>query len=436
MDAITQIKGKLLAELIAAIAPAGGGADKSTGKAGPPPLPAALTSLPAGEKLTARVLPPDADGQPRIAVAGRPIRAETLGLPPPPEARTPDATLTLQVAEAGDTPRLRLISAQPPAKLETKTPANLETQAREAIRQLTAAATLRQGSPAPLYADLATLSAWPDQPLPALRPIVEALLATRLDAARPLTPDALKAAVALAIGLPVSREDAPGTEAPRFDARALLTLLRDTARAIAPPTPVRDDQPPPPARDAAPVAARPAMATLPPDAPAETIAAELGRRAEQALERQGLHQLASLPEPRGAQPAEAARVQTLSFELPVALGQQTAIAGFRIERDPARRNAQEQPIDTWGIRFAIDADGIGPVHAHLRLAGAGKATPDLNVTLWAEAAATHAAFVTGLPMLKAALAESALAVGEIAILPGRPAEPPRAARGRLVDRAS
>ncbi|MGL5137784.1 MAG: hypothetical protein ACRC7G_08445, partial [Beijerinckiaceae bacterium] len=327
MNIINQIKGQMLAELIAALGAATPAGKQGSAPAGGPPaatLPAALTNLAAGQTVTATALPPDADGAPLVAIAGQALRADTLGLPFPPEARRPGATLTLLVVAGGDAPKLRLIGTQPPQMVGQGTPTQStfaqansartaspvastpkseapdaqvpkvqipevqaskgqapEALAREVVRQLGVAAAIRQGSAAPLYADLAALEARTDQPLPALKPLVAALLAGRLDGEQPLTPDALKTAVAQATG------QTAAIDPTRLDARALLTLLRDTARAIAPPAPPRDDQPPPPERDAAPMAARPALPVLAADAPPEMIAAELGRRAEQALDRHG-----------------------------------------------------------------------------------------------------------------------------------------------------
>ncbi len=209
--------------------------------------------------------------------------------------------------------------------------------------------------------------------------------------------------------------------------RALLALAERRPTAGAP-----EPDAEPPHRDGGPAAIRPAMPRLEAGAEPQAISTLLSREADQAIERTKLHQLASLPDIRpDLRPAEAAR-QHLSFDLPLALGQQTAIAGFRIEREK-RGGKQEREggaIDSWGVRFAIDADSLGPVQAHLRLTG-----NTVSVSLWAEDTETRQRFLESLPMLEAALADSALDIGELAILGGRPAEakPPA---GLFLDRAS
>ncbi len=173
------------------------------------------------------------------------------------------------------------------------------------------------------------------------------------------------------------------------------------------------------------------MPRLDTEAEPTAIAGTLAREADQAVERSRLHQIASLPDARpDLRPGEAVR-QHLSFDLPLALGQQTAIAGFRIEREKrGGKHAQGGAIDSWGVRFAIDADGLGPVQAHLRLTGNA-----VSVSLWAEDTATRQQFLESLPLLEAALAESALDIGELAILAGRPVDPKPQA-GLFLDRSS
>jgi hypothetical protein len=71
------------------------------------------------------------------------------------------------------------------------------------------------------------------------------------------------------------------------------------------------------------------------------------------------------------------------------------------------------------------------VHAHLRLAGRV-----LNVSLWADDAATQSAFVEALPLLEAALRDAALEVGELSIFGGRPQEAAAPASGHFLDVSS
>jgi len=150
------------------------------------------------------------------------------------------------------------------------------------------------------------------------------------------------------------------------------------------------------------------------------------------MERIKLHQIASLPDSRPSAADAPRPQQQLSMEIPIVVAQQTAMAGFRIEREKRPANPElTVPSDIWGVRFAIDADMFGPVQAHLRLAG-----HQISVSLWAEDPTTHGAFLTTLPWLEAALSANGLEIGDLAVFPGRPAEPKRSERSHFLDRRS
>jgi Flagellar hook-length control protein FliK len=325
------------------------------------------------------------------------------------------------VATSAPLPAIRITGAAPPQAVPPDPVA-------AAVTRATAEAAVRQGSAAPLYADLAAVLPRAEAALP--RPIAalaEAILATRLDGGKPVLAEDLKQAIARS-GVLQEANLARGEPAP-LDAKALLTTLRDLLRTDAQrfTPPAQDAEPP--RRDGAVTAQKAAAPLLAVETDPKVIAGTLAREADQAVERLKLHQLASLPEPRQAA-QDPARPQQLSFELPIALGQQTAMAGFRIEREKRRaREANGQTVDIWGVRFAIDADVLGPVHAHVRLSG-----QTISVSLWAEDSATHRAFVASVPMLEAALKDNALEIGDLMVFPGRPAEPKRAASGHFLDR--
>jgi hypothetical protein len=200
------------------------------------------------------------------------------------------------------------------------------------------------------------------------------------------------------------------------DTKSLLVTLKALLR-IDGTTPPPTESPEPPRRDGGVSAQKPVQASLAQESPPAQIAATLAREAEQAVERIKLHQFASLPDMRPAA-SDPSRLQQLSFELPLALAGQTAIAGFKVERDKRRKQAEGTPVDSWGIRFAIETDEIGAVHAHLRLSG-----HSLSVSLWADDAQTHRAFVAALPRLEAALRDNALEPGEMAVFSGKPHAP-------------
>ncbi len=451
MDIVAAIQQQMLGVLIEAL----GKPSASTGQSTNTPAGAPI-DLSAGETITARVAAVKPDGSLVLTIKGQTVQAEIKGSILPEAARQPGATIQLRVETAGQTPHLAFLAVDAQTARPVQTPSSpvplIPVQSvrianpalaaplapppdpvAAAVTRATTEAAARQGSAAPLYADLAALASRPEAALP--RPIValaQAILASRLDGDRPVTAVDLKQAIAQT-GIAHEASLARGDPAV-LDAKTLLTTLRDLLRNDAPrfTTPSPDAEPP--RRDGAVLAQRATTPLLAVETDPKVITTTLAREVDQAVERLKLHQIASLPEQRVSDPA---RVQQLSFELPVAFGQQTAMAGFRIEREKRRaKEANGQPIDIWGVRFAIDADLLGPVHAHVRLAG-----QTISVTLWAEDAATHGAFVAAIPMLEAALADNALEIGELMVFPGRPAEQKRTSRGHslqghFLDRSS
>jgi hypothetical protein len=443
MDPVAAIKQQMLAVLIDAL----GKPSTASGQATTTPGATPANSLAAGETVSATVTAAKANGDLVLTMKGQVVLAQLSGSELPPGARMVGATIQLKVETAGTPPRLSLVGAEPPRTAafpaspitpNTTTPdlavrivgSNAQADPlASAIAQTTAEAASRQGSAAPLYANLADLTARADAPLP--RPIAvlaEAILGQRIDGEKPVTADHIRQAVAQS-GLLQESATARGAPPP-LDAKALLSTLKELLRSDAPRfLPSGPDAEPP--RFDSPVTAQKAVAaSLAGEKDPALIAGTLSREADQAIERVKLHQIASLPDQRPV-PGDLTRPHQLSFEIPIAFAQQTAMAGFRIEREKRRKAESGQPIDIWGVRFAIDADGIGPVHAHVRLAG-----QTVSVSLWAEDKATHGAFLASIPLLEAALADSALDIGDVAIFAGRPAEPRRAAAGRFLDRST
>lgn len=467
MDIAQAIRAQLTSQLIEALS-SGAARTAAAALAG---------ALKQGQSLAATVVGETAPDQVALRLQGQLIVADIRSAALPAAARQSGATLSLTVETAGPTPRLSLAGFTPPqastpdaqrapsgtvlpepavtlvSRTDAKAAAspNLAvTPQQAALKDAVAAAAARQGSAAPLYANLASLLSNGAAPLPEpVRQIAALLLANRLDAEAPITPDVVKQAFAGA-GIPFPAPTQTGS-APPSETKALLAALKAILPAPEPrdnaQTPPRFprsrlpqsgferlhmDLPPPepPRRDSALAAQKPLPPTIPPDAEPQTVAAVLARETEQAIERSKLLQIASLPDQR--QPGEAARPQQITVELPIALGQQTAMAGVRIERDPRRgRDRAGDPVDVWGIRFAIETDEIGAVHAHLRLAG-----ERLGVSIWANDPLTHRAFVDAVPRLEASLRDAALDIEEIVLFSGRPHEPKRGTAGHFLDVAS
>jgi Flagellar hook-length control protein FliK len=454
MDIGAALKQQMLGVLIDALGKPASGAAQSA-------VPAALKDLPPGAALSATVVSVRPDGRLVLQIKGQTappalLQAEIRGAAVPEAARQPGTVLQLKVETAGQTPRLSFVAVDsPPAPQASNAAPQASAPATAAVRNAAPLGNIRpasispqlapdpvthviaraatqaaahQGSAAPLYADLAALTARPDNDLP--RPLValaQALLASRLDGERPIGADDLRQAVARS-GILQEASLARGEPAP-LDTKALLTSLRDMLRGDGHPAPHPADAEPP-RRDGAVSAQKPVQAQIAAETDPKAIVATLAREADHAVERLKLHQIASLPEQRAAGP-DHIRPQQLNFELPIAFGQQTAMAGFRIEREKRRNREHSQPVDVWGVRFAIDADVLGPVHAHVRLTG-----DKVSVSLWAEDAATRSAFTAAMPMLEAALADNALDIGDLMIFAGRPAEPARPAAGHFLDRTS
>lgn len=237
----------------------------------------------------------------------------------------------------------------------------------QALDVARAAAAGRQASLAPLLADLSQALTSPDLP-PPLKAAITQVLALRTPAEGPITAGTIRQAVAQS-GLFLEARIAQGEPATPDLKAALLTLLQTLPQTAARPRSQRPDTPPP-VRGGTLAGHGPAAATLPPDADLPLIAETLRGETEQAVARQVLHQLASLPE------GEAAK---WLFELPLAMPQGAAIAQFEIERDEPGRTSDPDATPAWRARFSLDIEPLGPVHVHLSLGG-----DRMAVNVWAE----------------------------------------------------
>ena len=171
---------------------------------------------------------------------------------------------------------------------------------------------------------------------------------------------------------------APDEEPVPPEVRAALQTLQQTLTSSPddrPALPPRAAPPSPPSREGATTAQAAARPSLPEHADAQTITQVLARGVDQALARQTLHQLASLPDGPS---------QAWMFELPIATPQGAAIAQFRVDRDgqggPDGGGVGGEGGEAgWRARFSIDIEPLGPVHVQLAAGGERAA-----VTVWAE----------------------------------------------------
>ncbi|MGJ4996877.1 flagellar hook-length control protein FliK [Bradyrhizobium sp. HKCCYLS3077] len=193
---------------------------------------------------------------------------------------------------------------------------------------------------------------------------------------------------------------------------------------------VRTNTPPPPFRGGAPVPQHVATPTLNQDSPLPAIAHRLLDETDQALSRQTLLQVASLPDrPDASAPRNDPTLPRWNFEIPFATPQGTAMAQFEISRDGGTQ-APDAAKRTWRARFSLDVEPAGPVHALISFNA-----ERTSVRMWAERPATAARLRAGLSELSQALSRAELSPGDLVVQDGAPPAvmPPKA--GHFLDRA-
>ncbi len=304
-----------------------------------------------------------------------------------------------------------------------------QSVAAEAITpELIRASALRQNGLGPLFAALSNaVQSAPETPLARL---AAQLLAARLPGEGSVEPPAVKTALVHS-GILLEAKLAAGD--PRNigpDRKALLLAVREAAAAQA-------GSEFPPARAAS---VRPPLAGLPPEtqeiakppvpsnAGASEAAAFIRDAAGAGLERIKLQQFACLPL-ADAQGAQRHQPPGLTFEIPIALGRDTAIADFRIEAEGGGNEAQEQARQ-WRVKFAIDLEGTGPLHAEIALTGQA-----VSVSLWADQESARDVLTSGSVMLRDRLADSGISLNRLEVRAGKPPVKPDRA-GRIVDHLS
>jgi hypothetical protein len=178
----------------------------------------------------------------------------------------------------------------------------------------------------------------------------------------------------------------------------------------------RGAKPPPPRKGQAPVAQA--------AAPTETASSDgvegLGRRAlertEGALQRILLEQYVALDTHGDELVAGAARGnREWAAELPLATPNGTSIVQMTVERDGGGAGEREGATAGWRVRFALDVEPIGPVHAQIGLSG-----DHLSVGLWIERPEMAARLAEEVGQLTAALADSAMTVEPVRVQVGAP----------------
>lgn len=289
----------------------------------------------------------------------------------------------------------------------------------------------RQGGLAPLMADLAQAARNPALP-GQVRSAAAQLLSQSTPADARLTgANMAKALVSSGLFLEARLAAAPDVSPMGQDMKAGLLVLRQALAAWLAGAPrARDARnpartPPPPYRGGGARAQPSATPSLPADAAPSAVGQRLLAEAEQALARQELLQIASLP--AGADDPAEAQVSRWMFEMPFTTPQGAAVAQFEISRDGRGRGGEAQPV--WRAAFSLDIEPLGPIHARVSLVG-----QQASVGLWAEREAGLARLQEDSELLGAALARASLKA-EIAVYPGAP-QVARPEAGQLVDQMS
>lgn len=477
IDAPDEAGGALRATLLETRPPATGtpqqpsAAETAQPGRAPAPLPAAGsgTPLPPGS-------PPGQPAAPQAPVQLAPPAVIVAGQPAPlgPPAQNGSAGPALIVAPPA-TQEAEPLAAQPGAAGARQehggaVAAGPALSPRALAGPLLGQAIGRQDSLAPLFANLRQLangSVALVLPKPLMR-VVDQLLAQAVPAEhRPLTPQALQAAVARSGLFLEAREAAapaqqadnghptPASVPPQLDLKAGLRALKDMLQPLVAPEAAQAEPagaarpvPPrsaaseayggnqeqqaarlaPPRRDGLLTPQPVAEPSLGPAEKPAVIAQTLLEQTEAALDRVKLAQFASLP-PEGPR-AEAQQGARWLTELPLAFQAGIAIMPLQIERDPPQRGPASADGPIWRMRFALDVEPMGPLQGVVTLQGRA-----VGVSLWAEREETSQALRGAVPDLQAALANARFEDGSVDVHTGHP-QVRRAGAGQFLDRLS
>jgi len=397
--------------------------------------------------------------------AGQPTVGTTPPAPQPAQTAT-SPTVAAATAQASAAPAALQAGRPIPTANTPVAPQTVPASPRAIAGPLLGAALGRQDSLAPLFANLGSLaqgSVALTLPKP-LMALVDQILAQRLPTAeaRPVTAEALKAAIARSGVFLEARQAAGEAPTPQTDLKAALQSLRDllkpavegapTARLPLPGDaaneatqqagrPVPRSTPDQDAATSAPAKARPApprdgLLTPQPAAEASlssaarpaTIAQALFGQAEAALDRIALAQYASLPQ-------EAARLDQQPparwlTEIPLALPNGTAVLPLEIERDPPQSGSAMPDAPLWRVRFALDVEPLGALQGVVTLQGRA-----IGVSFWAEREDTSRLLRQATPDLETSLLRSRFDSAEFEVFTGHPQQA-KAVAGQFLDRRS
>ncbi len=389
----------------------------------PPPSPALVLASTLARNLAAQPL----TQQPTTGVLNAvPPAVSPVQVIPPVQALASNLQSAGQ-QQAAVTPaamQAALVSAL--AEPSPTAPLQEAEDVRALITQGLRQAADKQTSMAPLFANLAAVTQQAESGLRADLPadllgLARTILGLRLDGDKPVTAQALKTAMAqsgifletsLAAGEPVNETT---------DLKAALGLLK--SHLGEPPEAVQPRERQPHERipvRGGPVHGQPAVpASLSPDSPTPDVLRTLHDQSDSSLARLTLTQATALPDARDpTAPPRPDQPQQFTVEIPIRYQGETTIAQMQVSRDAPEGRASpsgKQEPRQWTMRFSMDCEPIGPVHAAIRLLN-----DQVGIRLWAERPQTVQTFTTLAPMLEQAMAATPVKCDGIVIAEGRP----------------
>ncbi|MGS4884605.1 flagellar hook-length control protein FliK [Roseibium sp. MB-4] len=406
-------------------------------------------------------VPPPAAGGPQVAVQSggqalpQPAVNQTVVTARPsstPAAGTPAQSANVQ---AGPSPPVSA-SAQSQAQAYVSAKPGMATPGQTAIASQgggsaastpvqQAAAALRQplaeqqASLGNLFAQIGSLmsaqaagkASVPD----AVQKAMQQILGLRLNSGQQITGQALQQAVRLSgqggegrLPLPAGAQQSPVP-----DLKTALLVFRGLLQSLGAEPAVRFParQPAPASRSSGPQGQAPQTSSGYWAGSAPQNLQSLLQETDAALARMRLTQLtnAGLAGDDGPQAAAAKPMDTV-LELPLALGQDTAVMQMQIGRDGGGNSADENDEPAWRLRFALDLTATGPLEAAVSLRGGGT-----YISLWVDRKETLD-LLSGLQeTMEAAFADAGLDLQELRFIRGLP--PKTAAKyGALINRQS
>ncbi|MGV2975214.1 flagellar hook-length control protein FliK [Roseibium alexandrii] len=421
------------------------------------------TASAAGQEsaVATGAVPPPAAGGPQIAVQpggqALPQPAVNQTVVAPQSSSTPAAGTAAQSANGQAGPPLPVsASAQSQVQAYVAAKPGMATPGQPSIASQgggpaastpvqQAAATLRQplaeqqASLGNLFAQVGSLmsaqaagkASVPD----AVQKAMQQILGLRLNSGQPMTGKSLQQAVRLSgqggegrLPLPTGAQQSPVP-----DLKTALLAFRGLLQSLGAEPAVRFParQPAPASRSSGPQGQAPQTSSGFWAGSAPQNLQSLLQETDAALARMRLTQLtnAGLAGDDGPQ-ATAAKPMDSVLELPLALGQDTAVMQMQIGRDGGGNSVDEDEEPAWRLRFALDLTATGPLEAAVSLRGGGT-----YISLWVDRKETLD-LLSGLQeTMEAAFADAGLDLQELRFIRGLP--PKTAAKyGALINRQS